>query len=296
MMKKYAVVRIVICSIVALVLIAALCVGLYWYKNGSPGFDFSWGGVNLGGYTYKNSEDYSVGGGMVEAAGIENVEIHWISGSVSVIAGQGSDIVLSEDAGLSEEDRLRYLVSGNTLIVQFCAPRVGIYSMDDNKNLEVVLPESMMESLQDVTVESVSAEGEIRNIFANSCDIDNVSGEWDVRGCGFETMDLDTVSGGAALSSCTINRLDMDTVSGDLKAELVTAPQRIKMNSVSGDLEVSLPEGTGFRAEMDSVSGDVESDMAMSKKNGQYLCGDGFTEIEMDSVSGDLWIRGISAA
>lgn len=290
-MKKYAIARIIICSVLVLVLVAALCFGLYWHKNGWQGTTWGFGGFSIGSYNYPNSGAYTAGGGEIDPEGIQNIEIHWISGSVSVTRSQDSEIWLSENEGLQDEDQLRYLVSGNTLKIQFCAPRFGVYNMTAQKDLEVRLPESLLARLGELKVESVSSAGQLVGISGRSCRIENVSGSWNLTDCTFDHMDLDTVSGGAKLTACSVSTLDMDTVSGSLTAELTDAPKSVDLDTVSADLELTLPAGTGFCAEMDSVSGEVESDAPMTKKGDVYFCGDGAVEIDMDSVSGDVTIH-----
>lgn len=282
-MKKSAVIRIILYTLILAILAGVFVLLLRWDKSGGSRGLFR--GVSFGGYSYKDSEDYAAGAREIDPSGIRNVEINWIGGEISVAYGEGSRISLAEEQGLPEEDQLRSLVKGDTLIIQFCASRSGFYTMPEEKALTVTLPRGM--TLNKLDIDSVSARGDIQKIQAESCRVNNVSGRYTLSDCGFQDLKLNTVSGECRFSGI-LRTLEMDTVSGDLTAILLAPVEEISMDSVSGDLELILPFGVGFQAEIDSVSGDLNCDLPMRKKGDTYLCGDGSAKIEMDTVSGDM--------
>ena len=283
-MKTSAIIRIVICVILLVLLIGVAVLAVHFW-NGN--FDWHWNGISMGGYTYKDSKDYISGARDIDPSGIRNVEINWIGGEINVACGDSDKISLTEDSGLAEDDQLHSLVKGDTLYIQFCAPRTGIYSMPENKALTVTIPKGM--KLDKLDIDAVSARGDIQGIQAEYCMVDNVSGRYTLSDCSFYDLKINTVSGECSFSG-TLRTLDMDTVSGGLRAVLLAPVEKISMDSVSGELELYIPEGMGFRAEIDSVSGDLECSLPMSKKGDTYICGDGAAEIEMDTVSGDMSI------
>lgn len=285
-MKTSAIIRIILCVVLLALLIGVVILAVRW-QNGDFDWNWNWKSFSMGSYTYKDSKDYIAGARDIDPSGIQNVEINWIGGEINVAYGEGSQISLSEDSGLSEDDQLHSLVKGDTLYIQFCAPRTGIYSMPENKRLTVTLPKGM--KLNRLDIDAVSAQGDIQGIQAAYCRVDNVSGEYTLTDCSFRDLKIDTVSGECSFSG-TAQTLDMDTVSGGLTAALLAPVEEISMDSVSGELELYIPEGMGFRAEIDSVSGDLECSLPMSKKGDTYICGDGAAEIEMDTVSGDMSI------
>lgn len=284
-MKTSAIIRIIICVLLLALLIGVAVLAVRFWDGD---LDWHWKGISMGSYTYKDSKDYVAGAREIDPSDIQNVEINWIGGEINVAYGDGSRISLVEDSGLAEDDQLHSLVKGDTLIIQFCAPRTGIYSMPENKTLTVTLPKGM--KLDKLDIDAVSARGDIQGIQAEYCMVDNVSGRYTLSDCSFYDLKINTVSGECSFSG-TLRTLDMDTVSGGLRAVLLAPVEEISMDSVSGELELYIPEGMGFRAEIDSVSGDLECSLPMSKKGDTYICGDGSAKIDMDTVSGDMNIQ-----
>lgn len=290
-MRKSAIIRIIIYSILLVLLAGIFATGLHWYRTGNSPWNWAGWNFSVGGYNYKNSSDYSVGAGELDSAGITKLEINWMDGEVNIVSGRDNKILLEEESGLEEKNQLRYLVSGNTLIIQYAAPRMGLYRLNENKHLTVTLPVSVIENLEELEVDAVSAKGFIRGVTAGKCDIDNVSGNYEIIDCNFGKLSFDNVSGHCTFTG-SADELNMDTVSGDLKAEFANIPRKIDGDAVSGEVTLTIPEGAGFTVEYDSVSGDLNCDKPMTKKGGYYICGDGEIQIEVDSVSGDLTIHG----
>lgn len=297
-MKKTAIVALVACCLVFLLLLGLM---LFLFRTDFGGWGFNFGsigingGIQVGGYTYRNSESYKVGPAEIDPSGISRVEIHWVAGEIRLAPADGDSITIRENEGLKDEDRLRYLVDGSTLIIQFCAPRAGIYTMENAKTLEMGLPESLLDRLDKLTVEAVSADGTLVGVRAETCKIENVSGEYEILDCGFGELSLDTVSGGCFFRG-SVEVMDVDTVSGSVTAELTGKPRKVDADTVSGNVELAVPSDFGFRAEVDGVSGDLECDLPVTKKGDTYICGDGSAELDLDTVSGDLVIRGLDQA
>lgn len=103
-MKHNAIIRIVLWSLSAVVLLGLLLVGLA-----------------LGGYLYERDPDGDPVTGIVSlsAENIESIEIQWVAGNVDVtVVPNAKDIRFSETNG--EERSMVYRVKGKTLIIQYC--------------------------------------------------------------------------------------------------------------------------------------------------------------------------------
>ena len=77
--------------------------------------------------TYANSEKYSVGDAKFTEK-IENIEIDWASGSVSIVSHPENTFLLSEktDDGIPEKLRVHWWLDGTTLHVRFSAPGASL--------------------------------------------------------------------------------------------------------------------------------------------------------------------------
>lgn len=77
-----------------------------------------WPASGLSSFCYDQAEQYTAGGAILSDA-VEQVEIHWLSGRVSVEACGKNTISFSEEANrkLTEDNCLYYRLDGTTLVI-----------------------------------------------------------------------------------------------------------------------------------------------------------------------------------
>lgn len=253
-----------------------------------------WNQLSAGNYTYDRAGDYEIaerdGFGETQAAlssssfeDVTEIEIHWLSGSVYLAESDEDGILLQEDyTGDNDDYRMRYTVRGSKLIIQPCKSKLfGNVDLPE-KTLTVFFPET----LENISVETVSADVELMGGSADALSVSTTSG--DILGPGLQVKELEigTVSGDIRLSQypAGCRTVDCETVSGEVSLGFTSCPEEIDLNSVSGDLALSLPEGSRYDLEFDTVSGSrYTSDQAAS---GSELC-----KITAGTVSGDLTVR-----
>lgn len=258
-MKSSAIVRIVIWSVVAVI----LCGLLMWGLVGHYGFEFHLPWVSGG-----SMEGYTYGGTSFDASEIDEVQVEWVSGDMTI--REGSEISFEETSGsrLNEDEQLVYKVDGRRLIIQEYRRSFWLGSTP-SKDLTLELPKK----LKRLTVEIVSADVTMQGTFAiDEMDLEGVSGDWEV----------DEVS---------CQEISLETVSGNMNVTVQEPPREIDADTVSGDINLYLPESAGFSAEVDGVSGDLTSEFPVTSEKGRHVYGSGYTEIDLDTVSGDLVIR-----
>lgn len=256
-MKASAITRIIIFSFVIILLATILSAGIIL---GGPS------GVVL-------SDDYISSGniqssGSVTASEIKTLEIHWVSGSVTIRAADTDQITFSENGSSDETNTMLWKQSGDKLTLQFCKPKtvLGIslgLNSNASKDLVITVPQDWVCTQLDIT--SVSSEIDIDGIAADSIDLESVSGRSSITG--------------------TLGKISIDTVSGDCILTLPAGAESIELDSVSADLTIYWPENHGYTTEIDGVSGDVHSDFSTP------VHGDGACSIEADGVSGDIKIK-----
>ena len=217
-MKRNAIARIIIWSLVAVLLTSLLVVGISSSPSSFFTGDWSLGGI---GVTYKNSALYNVGGGTVTDE-FQNIKVNWTNGKINIEAYDGEDTVISETEVAEKENKLRWRVEDGVLKIQQMAAgmRFGL-KQTPKKTLTVKIPSNVAEGLKAVTSDSVSAEVTITGISAS------------------DKIEIDTVSGGANLKNIKTEKLDIDTVSGSIKA--AGEFTELESDSVSGDVTVFLP-------------------------------------------------------
>lgn len=276
-----AVIRIVIFGILIVVMIAAL-LGTYF-------------GISVLSYASDAviNDGTLASSGSVSADQIRDIEIQWVSGSITIEKGDTENIQFSETSGLDEDQKLVWKQSGDRLIIQFSKPTsfsiisFGSFS-DFSKDLVVTVPNDWV--CDELDIDSVSARIDVTAIQANEIDLVNVSGSCSFESCVARQFISETVSGSVYYEG-QLDELDFNTVSADCTAALSNSPSEIELEGVSGDLTLVLPADCGFTVSLDSVSGDFSSDYATTSSNSRHIYGDGSCKISADSVSGDIRIK-----
>ena len=307
--------KIVVFIILSTIVLAAMC-GL----TGCSAF---------GSVTYANSDQYSVGDTEITDK-IENIEIDWPSGSVSVVSHSGNTFLLSEKAEdkIPEDLRVHWWLDGTTLHVKFAASGAGLRLFHTwHKDLTLTVPEAL--SFDDVVICAASAEIDASDLAAETLSVSTASGNVSIS-CAANTIKLNSASGNIQLTQTgNAGEVSIDTTSGKINADLsqadtasfetssgkikVTAasvdslsakstsgavscaleatPSECKLHAVSGEVTLILPEGSDFTAHISTTSGDFESDFALKKDGSTYICGSGSADIDIDTTSGDVSIR-----
>lgn len=283
-MKTSAIIRIVIYMLLLAMLVGLLGLGLHWYRTGT------WDGLfSFGGFSYPDSDRYQVGSASLPAQALTELEINWIAGSVTLQVTDGDSISFREPQGLDQENQLRYLVSGNRLILQY-RKSGWAWGNIPGKDLTVEIPRSMLDRLTLVKLDTTSAHITARGLQAGTVEIDAVSGPAVLEDCRFDSLEMDTVSGGLRFSGF-LDRLEFEAVSGDAQLAFGAVPQSLSFDAVSGRCSMTLPQDAAFSASLDSVSGDFTSGFPISKQGDTYYCGTGGGSFRFDTVSGDITIN-----
>lgn len=287
-MKRNAIARIIIWSLVAVLLTSLLVVGISSSPSSFFTGDWSLGGI---GVTYKNSALYNVGGGTVTDE-FQSIKVNWTNGKINIEAYDGEDTVISETEVAEKENKLRWRVEDGVLKIQQMAAgmRFGL-KQTPKKTLTVKIPSNVADGLKAVTSDSVSAEVTITGISASDkIEIDTVSGGANLKNIKTEKLDIDTVSGSIKAAG-EFTELESDSVSGDVTVSSATPLKKLDCDSTSGNIRLTIPKNSGFTLKADTVSGDISCGLpTVSESKNRRVCGDGSADFETDTVSGDLII------
>lgn len=281
-MKRNAIARIIIFSLMALILSGILVTGLlvdrFAFRDGNWEITESDGTVS------------SVG--AVEADAVTDIHIQWASGNISIQPGHVDKITFAESEVSNENHRMVWNLSGSKLTLKFSSDGVFSTAFGTNitisKDLVITVPKNW--KCSDLSIEVASADVEIYDMTISEVEFDGASGKFEFQNCAVGELSVDTASGNIQFYG-TLNELDCDAASADCKIEVTNVPSRIDVDSASGDLELTLPENAGFRVSFSTLSGNFNSEFPTSMSGGDYICGDGQCRIEMDAMSGNVNIR-----
>ena len=287
-MKRNAIARIIIWSLVAVLLTSLLVVGISSSPSSFFTGDWSFGII---GVTYKNSALYNVGGGT-ETDEFQRIKVNRTNGKINIESYDGEDTVISETEVAEKENKLRWRVEDGVLKIQQMAAgiRFGL-KKTPKKTLAVKIPSSAAEKLKSVNTDSVSAEVNIIGVAASGkIEIDTVSGSAELKNIKTARLDIDTVSGEVNAEG-EISELESDSVSGDITVSSAVPLEKLDCDSTSGNIRLTIPKDSGFTLKADTVGGDISCGLpTVSESKNRRVCGDGSADFETDTVSGDLII------
>ncbi|MCL2539737.1 MAG: DUF4097 domain-containing protein [Oscillospiraceae bacterium] len=309
-MRTSAVIRIILWTIVAIILVSILAAGLF-----GRALNF-FGGIRVpnlaGSYrAYEDSRFEAAEKASVKAAGVSSVDIDWRSGAVEISLYDGEEIKFSESsyADITSDYRMRFAVEDSVLKIRFARSGVRFVNtfINRGKTLTLQLPRDMV--FDRFSVDAISATVSINGLNAKDCVVDTVSGQISIFGAELKTLKTNSVSGRVDLDDVYADQLVADTISGRLEAngsfQSVSAnsvsgsvnidsakmPERVAVDTVSGSLTLRIPENDGFEVNYSKVSGSFSCDFEVRQTNRTATHKGGGAKISLNTVSGSIRIR-----
>lgn len=315
-MKRNAIMRIILWSIILVVLLAIFFILIYvpgaspfmredvpaetWIPvplttvppDGSAGNTVVTETDNV---RTKPSEDYPSQANTVktDAAQIREMEIEWVSGSIVIQPADTDEIAFWEEDIHGSGKPMQWKIRDNKIAIQFSENMkislgTGLNWNDINKNLIIEVPADWQcDSLE---VDTAAASLTVSGLTVREMEFAGASGTCVFDNCTVEKLDLDTASGDVLFKG-SLAQMECDAASADILLELSNVPRSLDLDTASGDLDVVLPADAGFTVSMDTMSGDFESDFDTTIRNGNYVAGNGRCRIDVDAMSGDVSVR-----
>lgn len=331
-MKTGAIFRIIIGSLVAVTLTVVLAmtltgnhVVLQWLTGRNHDNSFS-------AKSYASQSDGEKGGAIagqnapvgeivcIDPAQVRELSINWVAGEVTLRAGDVEQIEFYESAGrpLTDAQTLRFWMREGKLSITFCESTQNAWKWLDidklnmpAKALSITVPQSMVSSLKELEINSVSADVEVLGVGGDEVKLETVSGDADIQNAACTELKVSTVSGKATCSNVTasdfdgeavsgnfkasgaFSEIDVDTVSGSIEVRTSVSPREVEGGSVSGNISLYLPKDSGFTAKIDTVSGEIECSLPCTVGKNRVICGNGSAAFDFESVSGSVRILAI---
>ena len=280
-----------VAQLVIWVLVAAVLISIFavWISFDVIDWNFSMGSFSVvGGELYSDGNSYNVGNREYFEA-VTDISVSWVSGNVSFGIWDGDHIKI-EEAGMgdNEDDFMRSKVEDGKLIIKYVRSGLRFFREYPEKELTVLLPKAVAASLDDVEVDTASAnvifsglylanmyDSSYKNGLAVKCmDVDTASGDLNVSGMIADEVNVDTASGNVFLDG-ELAVIDIDSVSGDV--EVWGDPLDLKVDNVSGRVEIHRFALEGYHiTDISTVSGEI------------IINANALSHLDIETVSGNI--------
>ena len=254
-MKRNAIARLIVYSLVALVLTGVLVTGLLT----NIVINISSGTVNV-----VNAE------AEVNAEQVRNLQINWLSGNVVIKAEAVDRIILRETADNAIKKPMTYRCENGTMEINHSSQRVFTpFNQPQEKNLVVIVP----------------LDWECRDM-----EIDGAGLEISINGLNIRDLSVDG-AGVVMNGNSSIQDLDISGAGCEITLNCTDRPKSIEVDGAGCMLSLTLPEGCGFTLEMDGLGCELETDLPFTKGDGVYISGNGHCKIEVAGLGCEVSIN-----
>lgn len=278
-MKRNAVFRLILFSILAVILVGALISGIALKSYQMPGV------VIRKSFEAPLENEYEF-----DAREIDRLKIDWAAGKIVIVPVEGRNISVTEEL-LGTDKAMVLKKDGSTLYVQYCEGAIGLSFGSGSslkKNLYVCVPQDW--DCKELEIDAASAIVQVENLIIEELASSTASGTHTFTNCQVGTMKMETVSGDLNFTG-TLEKLNFNGVSAQADVVVINFPKSIDVETVSGDVNLTLPKECGFMVDKDTVSGHFSSELETRKQDGKYVYGDGQCKIDVEGVSASITIR-----
>lgn len=217
----------------------------------------------------------------------QQLEIHWVSGTVTIQPGDVNTITIEESPVSDERYAMVVEEEDGCRIVRYQKDSASLsIGSSLKKDLTVTVPQGW--TGKSLKVELTSADLTVRDVSISQVAVSSVSGESTFENCTVEELNLISDSGNLNFSG-RLGKLEIDSDSANVTADLLNAPESISLTSTSGSLNLTLPKDAGFTAKIGNNC-NFTTDFEVTPEATEFLCGDGSCQIKANT-SGAVDIR-----
>lgn len=252
-------------------------------------------GRTAAGMSYPDADKYSVGNTTVTNP-VNNLYVDWTSGQVNVEYHDGTGVIVSETANreLSEDDRLRWWLDGDTLRIRFAKPGFRI-SVNLDKKLTVSLPRGTV--LKSADIGTTSGDLFIPALAADDIRLGSTSGSIDAVTTTPKLYAVSTSGNVKVRQDSDIDTVDLGSTSGSVFCTLGGSVKTLEANSTSGSVSLNVA-GAAEKVKAGSTSGSIYPDLASVDKaefGSTSGCFSGsvraFKELKIHTTSGKVDVK-----
>ena len=254
-MKRNAIARLIVYSLVALVLTGILVTGIL-----GNGFVFH---ISESHGTVVQNEAH------VEATPGIDLEINWVAGHVTIKRENVDRIYFRETADGEIKRPMTYHYEGDTLELNHSRSSVFFgFNKVQEKNLVVVVP--MDWNCGELSIDGADLTIDVMDLAAREVSIDGAGTYLNFHG--------------------NVDQVEINGAGCEIQLSCQNKPQSISIDGAGCVLSLTLPENCGFQVEMDGLGCEFSTELSCSKHEGIYFSGDGYCQIEVSGMGCEVTI------
>ena len=240
-------------------------------------------------------------GATFQASEVQNIDLEWRGGALSVVAGTSDKIVVhvAVPAGSYELDPLKasFAMHGDTLVVDDGLPSDTRGAEYPPMSLTVELPAGEDWSLEDLTIASVVSDVELTGVTCDALALDSVDARYEIEGLNARTVVCNGVDESVELSGRVAECLEFNTVDGTQTLELADGlPEELTVSTIDTVTNLTLTEDTGFTLDVTETTIDVQSELGEGFERtgeGVYIYGAGSSLVTIDGLDASIHLSWI---
>ena len=215
------------------------------------------------GTSYADAAQYAVGGAELDGR-VENLDIEWTDGSVTIEYRAQDGVSFSETAPkpIPEDGALRWWLDGATLRIRYA--KSGFFTLKSlNKALTVTLPEDL--ELGELKLDATAADVNASGLRAKDVAMSLTSGNLSLAQAGeADSVSLSSTSGDLRAELEEAKTVAVSTTAGAIGLSHAGEADAVALSSTSGDIVASLRSADSVAANATAGSIAIEADSAKS--------------------------------
>lgn len=254
---------------------------------------------------------------------IDSISVDWVAGDVTMTSYDGDEIQIREYAqrDLNNNETLQYVIEDGILKIYY--KHADVRSVNLRKKIELLLPENLAKNLNQLMIESTSADVNLGNVnvnelfidvssgFVNLTDIEaldftgkSISGDIRLNNLICTEIDLTSISGSLELMNVNakilhtestsgeqnligvFREISSESISGDIVIKTTEIPEELYAKNTSGDIQLNIPTTDSLIVSYSSVSGNFSSTIPVLLQSNSAA-------FEFKTVSGDIAINNL---
>lgn len=240
---------------------------------------------------------------------IENINIVWARGQVTVTQSEDETISITEKAFVmpKETEVVGIAIKQDTLFIKDYNSLSNL-SIDASTNtkefqnllqqyydteydLEIALPQKQYKEFY---FKTVNAKCDLENNYFDTVVTETVNGVVKLKNIESKTIQSNTVNGVIVLSpDINTQQCHLESVNGDIDASFVTMPDALFVSNTNGNITLTLPENDGFVIDKSNLktTKNLNSSFHLKDANNKKTYKNGQTAIDIVCINGSVTLK-----